>query len=203
MVSSNTKIPPKTQHRHYPPEAKAKTTNSQKPHNHQKIPQPINNTTIGDYIKHVVKDYCENDLKKNSIEVCENSSKKNLNQNDDNNQNSTPHSIFFFNSPRDVFARCCFTGIFIVENIFHSIYFDQEIDALVAPALNPLPKELAISLHTMHIILGMLGACFVILSGCDTAGRTALRKGCSMMLIFMYIFFKKMLCLKCTCGNCA
>ena len=94
-------------------------------------------------------------------------------------------SIFFFHGWRDVFARVCFCGIFVVENIFHLMYFDQEIDGLVAPALSPLPRELAVALHTMHIVLGMFGAVFVILSGFDTAGRTALRKGCKMMLIFM------------------
>ena len=37
----------------------------------------------------------------------------------------------------------------------------------------------------MHIVLGLLGASFVLVSGFDSAGRTALKKGASMMMIFM------------------
>lgn len=56
---------------------------------------------------------------------------------------------------------------------------------MVAPALAPLPREAAVCLHLVHIVFGMFGALFVILSGFDTAGRTALTKGTSMMLVFM------------------
>ena len=41
------------------------------------------------------------------------------------------------------------------------------------------------SLHLVHIIFGLFGALFVLLSGFDTAGRTALTKGTAMMLVFM------------------
>ena len=38
-------------------------------------------------------------------------------------------------------------------------------------------KEFAVSLHLVHIIFGLFGAVFVLISGFDTAGRTALTKG--------------------------
>ncbi|CAE7381844.1 heix [Symbiodinium natans] len=56
---------------------------------------------------------------------------------------------------------------------------------MVAPAVAPLPREFAVSLHMVHIIFGLFGAVFVLISGFDTAGRTALTKGTSMMLVFM------------------
>lgn len=40
-------------------------------------------------------------------------------------------------------------------------------------------------LAEVHIIFGLFGAVFVLVSGFDTAGRTALTKGTSMMLVFM------------------
>lgn len=86
---------------------------------------------------------------------------------------------------KDVFARICFVGIFIMENALHFYHFEMEIDAMVQPALAPLPREVAVSLHVVHIVFGIFGAVFVILSGFDTAGRTALTKGTSMMLVFM------------------
>eukprot|EP00408_Alexandrium_pacificum_P066400 CAMPEP_0171178790 /NCGR_PEP_ID=MMETSP0790-20130122/12927_1 /TAXON_ID=2925 /ORGANISM="Alexandrium catenella, Strain OF101" /LENGTH=512 /DNA_ID=CAMNT_0011643711 /DNA_START=69 /DNA_END=1607 /DNA_ORIENTATION=+ len=86
---------------------------------------------------------------------------------------------------KDVFARLCFVGIFITENMLHSYHFEAEIDGMVAPALAPLPREVGVCLHLVHIIFGLFGAIFIILSGFDTAGRTALTKGTSMMLVFM------------------
>lgn len=86
---------------------------------------------------------------------------------------------------KDVLARVAFVGIFVTENLLHSIHFEAEVDGMVAPALAPLPREVAVCLHLMHIILGLFGAIFVIISGFDTAGRTALTKGTSMMLVFM------------------
>eukprot|EP00438_Fugacium_kawagutii_P035168 Skav226718 [mRNA] locus=scaffold3813:9812:20038:- [translate_table: standard] len=56
---------------------------------------------------------------------------------------------------------------------------------MVLPAVAPLPYEFAVSLHLVHIIFGLFGAAFVLVSGFDTAGRTALTKGTSMMLVFM------------------
>ncbi|CAK8987259.1 UbiA prenyltransferase domain-containing protein 1 [Durusdinium trenchii] len=56
---------------------------------------------------------------------------------------------------------------------------------MVIPAVKPLPYEFAVSLHLVHIIFGLFGALFVLVSGFDTAGRTALTKGTSMMLVFM------------------
>jgi len=86
---------------------------------------------------------------------------------------------------KDVLARCCFVGIFVVENCLHGWNFESEVSAMVAPALAPLPREVAVCLHIVHVVLGLLGAVFVIISGFDTAGRTALTKGTSMMLVFM------------------
>ena len=74
-------------------------------------------------------------------------------------------SIFKCKHPMDLVARCCFVGIFIVENVFHFLYFDVEMEQLVAPALRPLPRQVGVGLHVMHIVLGILGAVFVILSG--------------------------------------
>lgn len=96
-----------------------------------------------------------------------------------------PNSVLYVQEWRDLLARCCFVGIFLVENAFHFWYFEKEIENLVAPALRPLPREIAVGLHSMHIILGICGASFVIISGYDTGGRTALRKGSKMMLVFM------------------
>ncbi|CAE8627207.1 unnamed protein product [Polarella glacialis] len=86
---------------------------------------------------------------------------------------------------KDYLARACFVGIFITENIMHAIFFDLEVDSMVAPALAPLPREVAVCLHIVHIVFGLFGAIFVLVSGFDTAGRTALTKGTSMMLVFM------------------
>lgn len=87
--------------------------------------------------------------------------------------------------PKDVLARLCFVGIFITENVLHALNFELEIDGMVAPALAPLPRDVAVCLHLVHIIFGLFGASFVLVSGFDTAGRTALTKGTSMMLVFM------------------
>ena len=38
-------------------------------------------------------------------------------------------------------------------------------------------EEFAVSLHLVHIIFGLFGAIFILVSGFDTAGRTALTKG--------------------------
>lgn len=96
-----------------------------------------------------------------------------------------PMSVLKARTPMDFMARLFFVGIFVIENGLHAWFFDAEIETLVAPALRPLPRELAVCLHVVHIIFGMCGAIFVILSGFDTAGRTALTKGTSMMLVFM------------------
>lgn len=86
---------------------------------------------------------------------------------------------------KDFLARFAFVGIFIVENVLHAIHFEFEVDQMVLPAVAPLPYEFAVSLHLVHIIFGLFGAIFVLVSGFDTAGRTALTKGTSMMLVFM------------------
>eukprot|EP00747_Dinoflagellata_sp_TGD_P103646 gnl/TRDRNA2_/TRDRNA2_169021_c1_seq1.p1 gnl/TRDRNA2_/TRDRNA2_169021_c1~~gnl/TRDRNA2_/TRDRNA2_169021_c1_seq1.p1 ORF type:complete len:543 (-),score=90.89 gnl/TRDRNA2_/TRDRNA2_169021_c1_seq1:101-1489(-) len=77
-------------------------------------------------------------------------------------------------------------GIFVTENLLHSYHFEMEVDAMVAPAIAPLPREIAVCLHVVHIVLGLFGALFIMLSGFDTAGRTALTKGTNMMLVFMF-----------------
>merc|ERR1719316_276957 len=56
---------------------------------------------------------------------------------------------------------------------------------MVQPAIAPLPREIGVALHSLHIILGACGAAFVIVSGFDTGGRTALVKGSKMMIVFM------------------
>ncbi|CAE7383099.1 ubiad1, partial [Symbiodinium sp. CCMP2592] len=88
-------------------------------------------------------------------------------------------------SIKDFLARLGFVGIFVTENIMHAIHFEFEVDHMVSPAVAPLPREFAVSLHLVHIIFGLFGAIFVLISGFDTAGRTALTKGTSMMLVFM------------------
>ena len=88
-------------------------------------------------------------------------------------------------STKDFLARFAFVGIFMVENILHAIHFEFELDTMVMPAVAPLPYEFGVCLHLVHIIFGLFGAAFVLVSGFDTAGRTALTKGTSMMLVFM------------------
>jgi len=94
-------------------------------------------------------------------------------------------SLLKAKSAKDILARFCFVGIFITENVLHAIHFELEVDNMVAPAVAPLPRELAVVLHLVHIVFGLFGAIFVLVSGFDTAGRTALTKGTSMMLVFM------------------
>lgn len=94
-------------------------------------------------------------------------------------------SVFRCQSAADWLARLCFVGIFVVENVMHFLHFDTEIEQLVQPAWAPLPQQFAVILHSLHIVLGLLGACFVLVSGLDAAGRTALRKGSRMMMVFM------------------
>jgi len=96
-----------------------------------------------------------------------------------------PVSLLKARGAKDFLARTCFVGIFITENLLHSYYFEMEVDGMVAPAIAPLPREVAVCLHLVHIVFGLFGAVFVLLSGLDTAGRTALTKGTSMMLVFM------------------
>lgn len=96
-----------------------------------------------------------------------------------------PVSLLKARTPKDFVARLLFVGIFITENIMHAYFFELEVDSMVAPALAPLPREVAVCLHIVHIVFGMFGAIFVVVSGFDTAGRTALTKGTSMMLVFM------------------
>jgi len=88
---------------------------------------------------------------------------------------------------KDFLARLCFVGIFVTENMLHSAYFELEVDTMVHPALAPLPREVAVAVHVVLIVFGFFGAIFVLLSSFDTAGRTALTKGTSMMLVFMGI----------------
>jgi len=88
---------------------------------------------------------------------------------------------------KDFLARACFVGIFVTENMLHSTYFELEVDTMVHPALAPLPREVAVAVHLVLIVFGFFGAIFVLLSSFDTAGRTALTKGTSMMLVFMGI----------------
>lgn len=94
-------------------------------------------------------------------------------------------SLLQARTPKDFLARLCFVGIFITENMLHAAYFELEVDTMVAPALAPLPREAAVCLHMVHIVFGLFGAAFILISGFDTAGRTALTKGTSMMLVFM------------------
>lgn len=94
-------------------------------------------------------------------------------------------SLLKARAPKDVLARLCFVGIFITENVLHALNFELEIDGMVAPAIAPLPRDVAVCLHLVHIIFGFFGASFVLVSGFDSAGRTALTKGTSMMLVFM------------------
>ncbi|CAK8986168.1 UbiA prenyltransferase domain-containing protein 1 [Durusdinium trenchii] len=96
-----------------------------------------------------------------------------------------PASLLRNRAAKDFLARLAFVGIFIVENVLHAIHFEFEVDNMVIPAVKPLPYEFAVSLHLVHIIFGLFGALFVLVSGFDTAGRTALTKGTSMMLVFM------------------
>lgn len=103
----------------------------------------------------------------------------------DDSRDKDEESMLKMKCAKDVLARCFFVGIFITENFLHSMYFQAEIEHMVAPALAPLPREIAVCLHMAHIVLGLFGAIFVIVSGFDTAGRTALTKGTSMMLVFM------------------
>eukprot|EP00928_Gymnodinium_smaydae_P029567 TRINITY_DN22228_c0_g2_i2.p1 TRINITY_DN22228_c0_g2~~TRINITY_DN22228_c0_g2_i2.p1 ORF type:complete len:540 (+),score=93.60 TRINITY_DN22228_c0_g2_i2:92-1621(+) len=86
---------------------------------------------------------------------------------------------------KDHVARLLFVGIFITENVLHAIHFEAEVDGMVGPAVAPLPRDFAVCLHLVHLIFGLFGATFVLVSGFDTAGRTALTKGTSMMLVFM------------------
>jgi len=94
-------------------------------------------------------------------------------------------SLLRARTAKDFMARCFFVGIFITENIMHAIHFEAEVEAMVEPAIRPLPREVAVCLHIVHIVFGLFGASFVLISGFDTAGRTALTKGTSMMLVFM------------------
>lgn len=94
-------------------------------------------------------------------------------------------SLLRAQSAKDFLARACFVGIFVTENLLHAYHFELEVDSMVAPALAPLPREAAVALHIVHIVFGLFGAVFILLSGLDTAGRTALTKGTSMMLVFM------------------
>eukprot|EP00435_Cladocopium_sp_Y103_P010435 s1175_g2.t1 len=98
---------------------------------------------------------------------------------------ATAASLLRNRAAKDFLARFAFVGIFIVENVLHAIHFEFEVDNMVLPAVAPLPYEFAVSLHLVHIIFGLFGAIFVLVSGFDTAGRTALTKGTSMMLVFM------------------
>mmetsp|Transcript_25256 Transcript_25256/g.25486 ORF Transcript_25256/g.25486 Transcript_25256/m.25486 type:complete len:494 (-) Transcript_25256:34-1515(-) len=101
----------------------------------------------------------------------------------DDKQNNT--SLLYFKSGWDVLGRLCFVGIFVVENVMHLIYFETEMENLVYPAWRPLPRSIAVIVHSLHIILGLIGAILVLISGFDSAGRSALKRGSQMMVIFM------------------
>mmetsp|Transcript_65851 Transcript_65851/g.157378 ORF Transcript_65851/g.157378 Transcript_65851/m.157378 type:complete len:528 (-) Transcript_65851:141-1724(-) len=94
-------------------------------------------------------------------------------------------SLLKARNPGDVLARVAFVGIFIVENIMHAIHFEMEVQNLVIPAWKPLPREVAVCVHIMHVVLGLFGALYIIISCFDSAGRTALTKGAGMLLVFM------------------
>ena len=53
-------------------------------------------------------------------------------------------------SAKDLVARTCFVGIFITENLLHATYFELEVDAMVAPALALLPREVAADSARVH-----------------------------------------------------
>lgn len=54
------------------------------------------------------------------------------------------NSIFRCRCGLDWFARTCFVGIFVVENVFHFLNFEVEIDSRVGPAIFPLPRQLGV-----------------------------------------------------------
>ena len=66
-------------------------------------------------------------------------------------------SVFKARTIGDWIARIAFAGIFVIENIFHYMNFDMEMEMMVVPAIAPLPRELGVGLHVMHIVLGLLG----------------------------------------------
>ena len=95
------------------------------------------------------------------------------------------NSVLRFRTPWDFVASLAFVGIFIVENILHAMDFEFEVNNMVMPAVDPLPYEFAVSLHMVHMIFGLCGAALVLMSGFHSAGRRALPRGTSMMLVFM------------------
>merc|ERR1719502_1612226 len=64
-------------------------------------------------------------------------------------------SLLKAKTAKDILARFCFVGIFITENVLHAIHFELEVDNMVAPAVAPLPRELAVALHLVHIVFGL------------------------------------------------
>ena len=59
---------------------------------------------------------------------------------------------------QDVFIRIIAVGIFVIENINHSLNFESEVNSLVAPALAPIPIFLAYVVHGITVVLGILGS---------------------------------------------
>lgn len=95
------------------------------------------------------------------------------------------NSLLRFRTLWDFVASLAFVGIFMVENILHAMDFEFEVNNMVVPAVDPLPYELAVSLHMVHMIFGFSGAALVLMSGFHSTCRRALPKGTSLMLAFM------------------
>jgi hypothetical protein len=88
----------------------------------------------------------------------------------------------------DFVSRVLATGIFIVENLNHLNGFNNEVIALVGPALHPLPLPFAYSLHGFMIFLGLFGSISFI-SGFRPLLSLALRSLGLFMIIVTWVWW--------------
>jgi hypothetical protein len=61
----------------------------------------------------------------------------------------------------DVLARIVAVGIFVIENVNHTLNFGFEVRNLVSPALVPLPLFVAQVVHGITVLLGITGSLLV------------------------------------------
>mmetsp|Transcript_22012 Transcript_22012/g.48095 ORF Transcript_22012/g.48095 Transcript_22012/m.48095 type:complete len:526 (+) Transcript_22012:119-1696(+) len=86
---------------------------------------------------------------------------------------------------KDVLARVALVGYFFFEALQHMLFFEEEIQTMVIPALSPLPREAAVALQSTLVIFGLCGSIVFVTSAFDFGGRNMLTMSTSWMLVYL------------------
>ena len=87
----------------------------------------------------------------------------------------------------DAIPRFLAVGIFLIENFNHIMYFSDEVQSLVGPAISPLPTSLAYFMHAVTVALGLTGSTLFLMSGFKKSGSTSFVLGVWLLALFMIL----------------